>query len=75
LPDLSGEYKEVKALKNIRLKSYSYKTNGYYFVTICCNYRKPYFTEKIKFVVAQFIESSCLINQATTNIKNFGEHK
>lgn len=28
--------------KNIRLQNYHYKTNGYYFVTICTDYRKPY---------------------------------
>ncbi|MDO8735076.1 MAG: transposase [Elusimicrobiota bacterium] len=49
----------MKALKNIRLKSYSYKTNGYYFVTICTDHRKPFLADKIKFVVAQFIEPSC----------------
>ncbi len=27
--------------KNIRLKHYNYKNNGYYFVTICTTYRKP----------------------------------
>ena len=80
-----GDYKKVQALKNIRLKSYSYKTNGYYFVTICTDHRKPFLADKIKFVVAQFIEPSCrnrpdkigattnrLINQATTsNVKEF----
>ena len=35
--------------KNIRLKFYDYKLNGYYFVTICTDYRKPYLNnEKIK---------------------------
>ena len=28
--------------KNIRLKDFDYKNDGYYFVTICTNYRKPY---------------------------------
>jgi len=32
----------MKAIKNIRLKNYNYKTNGYYFVTICTDYRKPF---------------------------------
>lgn len=31
----------LKYRKNIRLKDYDYKTNGYYFVTICANYRRP----------------------------------
>jgi len=33
--------------KNIRLKEYDYSTNGYYFVTICTNYRKKMFEPKI----------------------------
>ena len=38
--------------KNIRLKFYNYKANGYYFVTICTYYRKPYLNnEKIKEIV------------------------
>ena len=28
--------------KEIRLKSYNYKSNGYYFITICTYKRKPY---------------------------------
>ncbi len=32
----------MKAIKNIRLKHYDYSQNGYYFVTICTNYRRPY---------------------------------
>ena len=29
-------------VKSIRLKHYDYKSNGYYFVTICTDYKKPY---------------------------------
>jgi putative transposase len=32
----------MKAIKNIRLKHYDYSQNGYYFVTICTNYRRQY---------------------------------
>lgn len=32
----------MKGTKNIRLKHYDYKSNGYYFVTICTDYKKPY---------------------------------
>jgi len=32
----------MKGVKNIRLKDYDYSQNGYYFVTICTNYRQPY---------------------------------
>ena len=35
----------MKAIKNIRLKHYDYSQNGYYFVTICTNYRRPYLTK------------------------------
>ncbi|MBI4655606.1 MAG: transposase [Elusimicrobia bacterium] len=42
----------MKSIKNIRLKDYNYKTDGYYFVTICANYRKPYFEDiEIKNIV------------------------
>ena len=47
----------MKAIKNIRLKDYDYKMNGYYFVTICTDYRKPYLEDKnIKeIVVAELV--------------------
>ncbi len=32
----------MKAIKDIRLRNYDYTSNGYYFVTICTNYKKPY---------------------------------
>lgn len=34
-----GRAKIMKNIKNIRLKYYDYSSNGYYFVTICSNYR------------------------------------
>lgn len=37
----------MRSIKNIRLKHYDYRTNGYYFVTLCSNHRR--------YVVAQFI--------------------
>ena len=46
----------VKDIKNIRLTEYDYSKNGYYFITICTNYSKPYLVESIKSVVSQFIE-------------------
>ncbi len=46
----------MNKVKSIRLKHYDYTSNGYYFVTICTNHRRPYLTDKIKNVVAQFIE-------------------
>jgi REP element-mobilizing transposase RayT len=46
----------MRAVKNIRLKNYDYSSDGFYFVTICTNYRKPYLTGKSKEIVAQFIE-------------------
>lgn len=47
--------KNMKWRKSIRLKNYNYKTDGYYFVTICTHYRKPYLkNNKIrKIVVAE----------------------
>jgi len=32
----------MKRLKNIRLRDYDYSSDGYYFVTICTSYGKPY---------------------------------
>ena len=32
----------MKAIKNVRLKHYDYSRNGYYFVTVCTNYRRPH---------------------------------
>ncbi|HEU65779.1 MAG TPA: transposase [Chloroflexi bacterium] len=46
----------MRAVKDIRLKDYDYSSDGFYFVTICTNYRKPYLTGKSKEIVAQFIE-------------------
>lgn len=46
----------MRAIKNIRLKGYDYTSNGYYFITICTNYRHPYLVGQTKNVVAQFIE-------------------
>ncbi len=46
----------MRAIKNIRLKDYDYSSDGFYFITICTNYRKPYLTGKTKEMVAQFIE-------------------
>lgn len=46
----------MRAVKNIRLKNYDYSSDGFYFITICANYRKPYLTGKSKEIVAQFIE-------------------
>lgn len=37
----------MKKIKNIRLKDYDYKSNGFYFLTIIANYRKNFsVTEK-----------------------------
>lgn len=46
----------MRAIKNVRLKEYDYSSNGFYFVTICINYRKPYLTGKNKETVLQCIE-------------------
>ena len=46
----------MRATKNIRLKGYDYSSDGFYFITICTNYRRPYLTGENKEIVAQFIE-------------------
>lgn len=35
----------MKAIKSIRLRHYDYSRDGYYFVTICTNYQRPYLSE------------------------------
>lgn len=42
--------------KAIRLKQFDYKTNGYYFVTICTAFRKP-FLNQYKKQAEQILES------------------
>ncbi len=37
----------MKAIKNIRLRNYDYSTNGYYFVTVLTNHRRPYLTKNL----------------------------
>ena len=46
----------MRAIKNIHLKGYDYSSNGFYFVTICTDYRKPYLEGKNKETVIQCIE-------------------
>ena len=46
----------MRAIKNIRLKDYDYSLDGFYFVTICTNFRKPYLTGKNNETVLQCIE-------------------
>ncbi len=46
----------MKNIKDIRLKHYDYKENGYYSVTICTNYKSNILTGETKNVVARFIE-------------------
>ncbi len=46
----------MKRKKELRLKNYNYTSNGYYFITVCTYYRRPYIVGKNRDVVAQFIE-------------------
>jgi REP element-mobilizing transposase RayT len=46
----------MRAIRNVRLKNYDYSSDGFYFITICTNYRRPYLTGENKEIVAQFIE-------------------
>lgn len=41
----------MRAIKNIRLKTYDYSSDGYYFVTIDTNYRMLYLQGNIKNIV------------------------
>ncbi|MFH1504303.1 MAG: transposase [Candidatus Omnitrophota bacterium] len=46
----------MKNIKNIRLEHYNYRENGYYFVTVCANYKNNTLIDETKNVVARFIE-------------------
>lgn len=46
----------MRAIKNIRLKEYDYSSDGFYFITICANHRRPYLTGGNKKIVAKFVE-------------------
>ena len=37
----------MRAIKNIRLRNYDYSTNGYYFVTVVTNDRRPHLTKNL----------------------------
>ncbi len=46
----------MRSVKNTRLKDYDYSSDGFYFVAICTDYRKPYLTGKNREIVTKFIE-------------------
>ena len=50
----------MKAIKNIRLDDYDYSSDGYYFVTIVTDYKKPY-----------LIDHHDLVKEAIINLKKY----
>jgi putative transposase len=46
----------MDAIKNIRLKKYDYKSDGYYFVTAVCDGRQNYFIAKEKTVEKELMD-------------------
>ncbi|MCL5666572.1 MAG: hypothetical protein M1383_02280 [Patescibacteria group bacterium] len=40
----------MRGRKDIRLAKYDYKTDGYYFVTVVCDFRNNFFAGKEKLV-------------------------
>lgn len=46
----------MKAIKNVRLKDYDYSENGFYFVTICADNRRPILTGENEKIVQDAIE-------------------
>lgn len=46
----------MRAIKNARLKEYDYSSDGFYFITVCTNYRRPYLKGKNKEIITQSIE-------------------
>jgi REP element-mobilizing transposase RayT len=46
----------MRAIKNVRLPHYDYRTNGHYFVTVVADGRKDLFTGKVGEIITQVIE-------------------
>ena len=46
----------MKRRKKLRLENYDYTADGYYFVTVCTYYNRPYIVGTNRDVVARFIE-------------------
>ncbi len=46
----------LKAIKNVRLRDYDYSEDGYYFVTICTDFKRPCLTGWNKKIVTLSIE-------------------
>ena len=46
----------MKAIKNVRLRDYDYSEDGYYFVTICTDFKRPCLTGWNKKIVTLSIE-------------------
>jgi REP element-mobilizing transposase RayT len=46
----------MRGRKNVRLKNYDYKTDGYYFVTAVCNFRRNFFSGKEKSVAGELLD-------------------
>ncbi len=46
----------MKAIKNVRLKDYDYSENGFYFVTICSDNRRPMLAGANEKIVQDAIE-------------------
>ncbi|NOR17997.1 hypothetical protein GQ543_09885 [candidate division WOR-3 bacterium] len=46
----------MKRKKTLRLGNYDYTSDGYYFITVCTYYHRPYIVGRSRDVVAQFIE-------------------
>ena len=51
----------MKQIKNLRLKSYDYKSNAFYFITILSNYKQP-FTDEEKEIIIRNINNIKSVN-------------
>lgn len=51
----------VKTIKCLRLRNYDYTTDGYYFVTVCSNFRKN-FSDNEKTVILEQIDNISTIS-------------
>jgi putative transposase len=55
----------MKAIKDIRLKEYDYSSNGFYFITVCTNHRKPFFKNT---VLLKLVEDEMQILNSTKGV-------
>jgi len=46
----------MRAIKSVRLKDFDYSSDGFYFITICTSYRRPYLVGKNRELLNGLVE-------------------